>query len=199
MAIGIFSHFRPIVGGAIVGWLICAVTTIAQDRVVVPSPILVVDVNDVYQNSDYGQRVELELDAEKRALIAENNRIEAELVAEERVLTQRRSSMDPEEFREAALAFDSKVVELRKSQDQRSADLNTKRDTLRSEFDIVLALVLQEIAIQRGALVVFSKDSVLVSANVIDVTNIAMAQLNEKLTEEASSDNLDATTSPKDE
>ena len=52
----------------------------AQD---LPSPVLTVDLERIARESDYGQRMAAELQADTVILQSEFNRIEAELIAEE--------------------------------------------------------------------------------------------------------------------
>lgn len=152
-----------------------------QDRLIVPSPILVVDEAALFSRSAFGKQVEANLSALRNELISENRRIEAELAEEERILTERRLTMDPGEFRDAASAFDAKVVELRKVQDQRFDQLNSQREDALRRFDNIIRPVLGSIAIERGAVAVIKQDSVLISANAIDITDEAVRRIDEQL------------------
>lgn len=154
-----------------------------QDRLIVPSPILVVDEAALFSRSAFGKQVEANLSALRNELISENRRIEAELAEEERILTERRLTMDPGEFRDAASAFDAKVVELRKVQDQRFEQLNSQREDALRRFDNIIRPVLGSIAIERGAVAVIKQDSVLISANAIDITDEAVRRIDEQLSD----------------
>lgn len=156
----------------------------AQDRFFVPSPILVVDEAALFAQSDYGKQVEADLTVARDALIAENRRIEAELATEERDLTERRPTMEPAAFREEAAAFDAKVVELRRAQDLRVQALNNRRDSALREFDTIVRPILSSIAIERGAVAVVKKESLLISANSIDITAEVIRRIDDKLSED---------------
>lgn len=62
----------------------------AQGTPPVRSPVLTIDSERLYQNSDFGRRVVAELDALGAELSSENRRIEADLKAEELDLTDKR-------------------------------------------------------------------------------------------------------------
>ena len=72
----------------------------------VRSPVLTIDTDRLFRESQFGQRILSDLGEETEALAAENRRIEAELKEEERRLTEQRPQMDVATFREEADAFD---------------------------------------------------------------------------------------------
>ena len=103
-----------------------AAPAIAQESVrpgVVQSAILTVEFDRLFAESAYGQRVSEMLDEQGASIAAENRRIEADLTAEERDLTEKRSTLDPVEFRKLAEAFDEKVQALRREQDAKARAL----------------------------------------------------------------------------
>jgi len=57
-----------------------------EQTLVVPSPIMVVDFEQLVRATQYGQRINLDITAERTRVQAENDRIAAELRAEEAAL-----------------------------------------------------------------------------------------------------------------
>lgn len=145
----------------------------------VTSPVLTIDSDTVFLESDFGRRVAEEIERRGAELAAENRRIEADLEAEERRLTERRASTPAEEFRAMADAFDRKVQEIRAAQAAKSRALNQILDQEREAFLDVAAPVMERLMRQAGAAVILERRSVFVSANAIDITQQAISLLNE--------------------
>jgi Skp family chaperone for outer membrane proteins len=145
---------------------------------VVQSPILTIDPERLYAESDYGQQTTREIEALGAELTAENRRIEEELTAEERALTEQRADMAPSDFRVLADAFDEKVQEIRREQDAKTRDLNRLLEERQVAFLNAAAPVLEQLMREAGAAVILERRSVFLSANAIDITQIAISRLN---------------------
>ncbi len=145
---------------------------------VVQSQILTIDTERLYLDSDFGKAVAAEFDAKGAALAAENRQIEADLTEEERALTDQRPNMEPAAFREAADAFDTKVQATRRAQDAKTRALNQELEERRVQFLSAAAPVLEDLMRQTGAAVILERRSVFLSANAIDITNVAIERLN---------------------
>lgn len=150
-------------------------------RSTVISPILTIDSERIFIESDFGRRVAQQAEADGTALANENRRIEAELEAEEQELTAKRAEMTPEEFRALANAFDEKVQETRRAQATKGRAINTMLEDERDVFLTAAAPVLERLMRDAGAAVILERRSVFVSANAIDITEDAIALLNEML------------------
>ena len=151
------------------------------DRGSVLSPILTIDSERVFLESDFGKRIAAEAEAEATALEAENTAIAADLEAEEKALTARRAGMTPEEFRLLADAFDDKVQRTRSAQAAKGRAIN---DALERQRDVLLqaaAPVLEQLMRESGAAVILERRSVFVSASAIEITEEAIALLNARL------------------
>lgn len=142
------------------------------------SPILTIDSERLYAESDYGKQTTREIEALGAELTAENRRIEEELTAEERQLTEQRSTMTSVAFRELADAFDQKVEEIRAQQDAKTRDLNRRLEERQVAFLNVAAPVLEQLMREAGAAVILERRSVFLSANAIDITQTAINRLN---------------------
>ena len=66
----------------------------AQQAISQPSQILIIDTDQLFKLSQFGQRVAQELELEGRVLASENRLIEGALAKEEKELTQQRAKMD---------------------------------------------------------------------------------------------------------
>ena len=98
----------------------CAAAAQPFDQLEVASPILTIDSDLLFEESEFGKRTFAEFEQRGALLSAENRRIEEELIAEEKELTELRATMDANLFRERADAFDVKVQGIRRAQDRKT-------------------------------------------------------------------------------
>ena len=128
---------------------------LAQDEDQVPrTPILVIDYEELFRVSDFGQAIQQELDEKRRALSEEIAVIDAELAAEERDLTERRASLAPEEFRTLADAFDAKVQRMREQQDEKARALTRLQADEQLRFRQAALPIVGQLMLDSGALIV---------------------------------------------
>jgi Skp family chaperone for outer membrane proteins len=142
------------------------------------SPFLFVDQEALFANSAYGQRVTADIETESRLLAEENRRLEAELSAEERDLTERRPTLDPEEFRQLADDFDARVTQIRTEQDAKARALSERGDMERRRFLSAAVPILGQIMRDAGAGAVFDQRSVFLSDDRLDITDRAIEAIN---------------------
>lgn len=151
------------------------------ERGTIISPVLTIDSERIFVESDFGRRVAEQIEAQSTALATENRQIEAALETEERELTEKRAELSPEDFRELANAFDEKVQEIRRAQADKGRAINTMLEDQREVFLNAAAPVLERLMRDAGAAVILERRSVFVSANAIDITDDAIALLNTTL------------------
>ncbi len=163
--------------------LLCAAPLAAQNLPLGASPVIVIDSERLFLNSDFGKRVSREIEARGNELAAENRRIEAELAEAEKDLTNTRASMTPEKFRPLADAFDTRVQATRQAQAAKSRALNALLDQEREVFLSTAGPVLQDLMLELGASVVLERRNVVFSASNSDITAVAIDRLNAKLGE----------------
>lgn len=149
----------------------------------VPAPLLTLDQDRFFLESDFGRAVVERERAETTALEQENKRIEAELVAEEQALTEQRNSLTAEDFTARATAFDEKVERIRSEQDAKAQALVAKRDEERKEFLQLAGPILGELLGEQKAMAILDKGLVIVSLSAIDITDEAIAKLNTALSQ----------------
>lgn len=150
----------------------------AQDVV---APLLTLDQDRFFLQSDFGKAVVERERVATAALEQENKRIEAELVAEEQALMEERKTLPPEEFSAKAEAFDQKVERIRAEQDAKARKLTETRDEDRKAFLQAAVPVLGELLGQKKATAILDKNLVIVSLTAVDVTDEAIAAVNEAL------------------
>lgn len=152
------------------------------------SGILTIQPDRLFSDSAFGRRVGREVEAEGAVLTAENRRIEAELRAEELELTERRSEMTPEAFRALADAFDQKVQETRRRQDQKLREINQLNEQARRDFLTATLPILKQILQETGAGAMLDHSSVFLSVGAADVTDLAISRIDAVLGDGAQSE-----------
>ena len=149
----------------------------------VESPILTIETDALFTQSVYGQRIAAELEAEGAILAAENRRLEAELSNEEKDLTEKRKTLPSAEFRALADAFDTKVQAFRTEQDAKAVALRNRSEQARLTFLQAVQPVLQEIMQDAKAAVIMDRRSLFLSADAIDITELAIQRVDALLGE----------------
>jgi len=156
---------------------------VAQDTALnLPPPILTIDQDRLFQETGLGARSGRAIEAEVETLAAENARIESRLIEREQDLTVRRPKLPAEDFRALADEFDGDVQRIRDAQDEKARELGRLRDAARQEFFNDVAGIISDIVRERGALVVLDRRDVFLSADRIDITDEAIARVNDAAT-----------------
>lgn len=153
----------------------------AQTNAPQAAAILVLNQDRLLTQTEFGQRIQIELDATSQALAAENRQIEAQLTEEELELTERRPTMSPEDFRTLADEFDTRVVAIRAAQDAKTRDLQAQAEAAQQRFFEETLPILLEIVQARGAAVLLDSRTVLLSAGSVDITDAAIVAIDEAL------------------
>ncbi|WP_037970053.1 OmpH family outer membrane protein [Sulfitobacter noctilucicola] len=151
------------------------------ERGSIVSAVLTIDSERLFLESAFGQRVAAEVEEQGEQIATENRRIEAELEAEEKRLTDLRATMAPEEFRALANEFDEKVQRTRTAQAAKGRALNELLEKEREVFLAAAAPVMERLMSDAGATVILEQRSVFVSASAIEITDDAIALLDETL------------------
>lgn len=155
----------------------------AQAQLVAPAEaaILVLNQDRLLTQTEFGQRIQNELEAASLALAAQNRRIEGQLTDEELSLTEQRPTMSPEDFRGVADEFDTRVVAIRAAQDAKARDLQAQAEAVQQRFFEETFPVLLEIVQARGASVLLDSRTVLLSAGSVDITEVAITAIDAAL------------------
>ncbi len=140
-------------------------------------PILAFDRARIIAQSQMGVALEAEIEAERAALLAENDQIYADLEAEEQEISDQRKMMSEEAFRTRAAEFDAKVTEVRAQQDEKAQAVQRLYDSALEEMETEMNTVLTRVARDLGAVVVFERQQVYLMSGSIDVTKAVIDRL----------------------
>ncbi|CAD0185697.1 Outer membrane protein [Ruegeria sp. THAF57] len=166
-------------------WALCVFLTIflagfaqAQQLGVPQTAVLTISSERLFADSEFGQRVLREIEAEGTLLAEENERIVAELSREEKDLTEQRAELPPEDFRPLAEAFDEKVQSHRDGQRAKLDALARRSEEAQQMFFELIQPVLIDLLRESGATVIIERSSVFLSSDRTDVTESAIARIN---------------------
>jgi Skp family chaperone for outer membrane proteins len=166
----------------IVAGVLAAVPALAlAQQPATQAPLLTLDEERLFAESRFGKALIAAQEADTQALIAENREIEAGLEAEERDLTERRAGMTKAAFDPLAQAFNDKVESIRKAQKAKSDVLTRRFEDERRRFFETASPVLAQILTERGAVAIISKRAVIAGFDNIDITEAAIARLDQVL------------------
>ena len=145
--------------------------------------VAVLDRAGLFARSAFGRRILAEIEAETTELAAENRRIESELDAEERDLTEQRPELSADAFRSLAQEFDTRVEGIRQAQDAKARAIQTKSERAQQAFGERVTPILRALTQETGALVVLDRRLVIASADGIDITQAAVARIDDEIGE----------------
>lgn len=167
--------------------------------------VLVLDVDQAYVSSDWGDRAQRDIEAAAYEIEAENARMEDQLVSEEQALAAERDGLTPAEFRARAEAFDTRAQNVRRERRQAAIDLGNRAQADRNAFVEASLPLIAAIMQDRRAGVVLDRRQVLVAVNAVDITEALVERMNAEvgdggalpdLPAEASDDGGDAASIP---
>lgn len=166
----------------IAGALFCApvssfVSPVLAQQGAQSAPYRILDPDRLLQESALGQQILAANRTAELALEAENAALAEQLIAEERTLTDLRPSLTPEEFRQRADAFDTRVEEIRAERGQRSEDLARQLEAEVQRFFNLALPVLDQLMADEGIIGLLRPENMVLWSEWLDVTDMAIARL----------------------
>ena len=145
------------------------------------NPVVTVDLERLVSETQIGQYLSFQMSEEAQRLQAELDAIEAELSAEEDDLIKKRETLDLDEFRVLAKAFDEKAVRLRQEQQAKIQAITEESSRRRQDLLRSFVPVLSQVMRDRGATVLLDRRSVgLDDRASVDITDVAIMIIDQK-------------------
>ena len=141
---------------------------------VFPLPVLVLSQDELFSESLLGKAIQEMEKVEADALLADGRRIEEAFKAEDADLTERRPTMDPDDFRALADDFDVRVEASRAKQIQDANEAQQRAEARRRKFLEVAGPVLGRLLAKYQATALLDQRSVLLFNRNMDVTQEAI-------------------------
>ena len=164
---------------------------------VAQNPVVTVDLERLVSETQIGQYLSFQMSEEAQSLQAELDAIEAELSAEEEDLIKKRETLDLNEFRVLAKAFDEKAVRLRQEQQAKIQTINEESSRRRQDLLRSFVPVLSQVMRNRGATVLLDRRSVVLDDRAsVDITDVAIMIIDQNTTETDAPTNLETPADP---
>jgi Skp family chaperone for outer membrane proteins len=138
---------------------------------------LFINQERILTGSKAGQALLAEEERQRDALRAEARALDQSFETEEGELTEKRPTLSPEEFRALSDAFDARVVQARRDQDQRANELAQEFDQRRRQFYAQVAPILVRLMGRYGAKAIFDETSVLFIDPSLNITDAVIAEI----------------------
>ena len=161
------------------------------------NPVVTVDLERLVSETQIGQYLSFQMSEEAQRLQAELDVIEAELSAEEDDLIKKRETLDLEEFRVLAKAFDEKAVRLRQEQQAKIQAITEESSRRRQDLLRSFVPVLSQVMRDRGATVLLDRRSVVLDDRAsVDITDVAIMIIDQNTTETGAATDLETPANP---
>jgi Skp family chaperone for outer membrane proteins len=147
-------------------------------------PFLFINQESLLTGSRAGQAILADEDRQRDALRAEARALDEAFEAEERRLTDQRPTLPPEEFSQLSDAFDARVVQARRDQDNRAAALAQEFDQRRRQFYAQVAPILVALMERYGARAIFDETSVLLADQSLNITRAVVAEIDARASDD---------------
>lgn len=197
------GRLRPtLAAGALIGALVLSVAgggAGAQDTAPPArpgSPFLLINQEQILTESRTGKALLAEEESQRDTLRTEARALDTSFEAEERALTDQRPTLAPEEFRKISDAFDERVVQARRDQDERASALAQEFDQRRRQFYARVAPILVTLMDRYGARAIFDANSVLLADETLNITGAVIAELDSQSADAAPAEQGTAPTPP---
>lgn len=139
--------------------------------------IRILNQDRLLQESQRGQALLAALLEAEAELDRDNLALSEQLAEEERDLTGLRGSLDPEDFRARADAFDRRVETIRAERARLAQDLARRYDAEAQVFFQSALPVIAALMQDQGIVAILSPDAVILAADWLDITDLAIDRL----------------------
>jgi len=164
---------------------------------VAQNPVVTVDLERLVSETQIGQYLSFQMSEEAQSLQAELDAIEAELSAEEEDLIKKRETLDLDEFRVLAKAFDEKAVRLRQEQQAKIQAITEESSRRRQDLLRSFVPVLSQVMRNRGATVLLDRRSVVLDDRAsVDITDVAIMIIDQNTIETDAATDLETPADP---
>ena len=153
----------------------------SDEKVPIIFNVLVIDVNKLVGLSNIGRAVQGKYERAKYELDNEFEFLKKELIAEELRLSKIRPKTSIAEFRKLAKDFDQRTTEVREAYIERKNNIENILKISRRKILEASVPYLKQILNQNNATVLIRKDQTVLSANGVDITDLAINTINKSL------------------
>jgi len=141
----------------------------------------VVDIEKILSDSSAGKSIEAQLKTRREAFQKEFTAREDNLMASQKTIIQQKSELNSEEFAAQRKSFENQLAETRNLFKKRRGSLDRGLGKALSSLRKHIVQVTAEVADERGIKIVVTRDSVVIAAKEMDITDVVLSRLNKKV------------------
>lgn len=145
------------------------------------SNVLIIDIERVFVNSMAGKSMMEQLKKKGGDLKSKRDKAQTDLTAEAKKLESQRTLLDPTALQSKADELRLKEIATNQELQQDARQVEAGRQAAQSEILTALSPILKEIMVEKKAVAVFNRTSVLIGSPDVDITDIAVKRLDGKL------------------
>jgi Skp family chaperone for outer membrane proteins len=169
------SQLAKLVGFLVMGLVFLA--SIGFSDVSKSSEIATLDQESLYRNSFFGQRVFKDISDQSEVLLANELLLQSQLESEETSLTKKRKTIETDEFKKLAAAFDKKVQKIRAETTESRMKLGEYSEGERNRFFKIILPVLMQLSEELGITTLLDHRMAILSLK--DITDAAIKRVDE--------------------
>lgn len=143
--------------------------------------IIIVDINSLIANSKAGQSIKSKLKEEKDSLVKQFKKKEEDLKKQEQKLISQKNVLSEEEFRIKAKTLNEKINLYKKEKKTKLDEVAKNRNKRVSILLEAINELLIDYSTKNSITLVVDKKYTIISKNEIDLTNVILDSLNEKI------------------
>ena len=171
LAIAVLTLFLPLSG---------VQTSFAQSENDVTLRVGVIDMRNIIQRSNAMITIRAALDEQNAQFQQSISQEELELRQAERELNDLQSSLTEDEFAGRLKEFEERVIAIQRSIQSQKLSFDRSIQQAQSQLEQELLNIVSEIAQERSLSMVLQRQNVVIYNNALDITDDALARLNEK-------------------
>ena len=141
----------------------------------------VVDIEKILNDSSAGKSIETQLKTRREAFQKEFTAREDNLMASQKTIIKQKSELNAEDFAVQRKNFENQLAETRNLFKKRRGSLDRGLGKALSILRKHIAQVTAEVADERGIKIVMTRDSVVIVAKEMDITETVLSRLNKKI------------------
>ena len=143
--------------------------------------IIIVDINSLIANSKAGQSIKSKLKEEKDSLVKQFKKKEEDLKKQEQKLVSQKNVLSEEEFRIKVKTLNEKINLYKKEKKTKLDEVAKNRNKRVSILLEAINELLIDYSTKNSITLVVDKKYTIISKNEIDLTNVILDSLNEKI------------------
>ncbi|MGB4057850.1 MAG: OmpH family outer membrane protein [Alphaproteobacteria bacterium] len=157
-------------------WAFCA--SVPAAHAAGDASVAFVDMQMLLTGSNAGKDLQQQIETKKTEFLAVISKEEQKLHEEQKGLSEQKEALTPEEFSKKAKAFEAKLAATRRMTQEKKKILETGANKALEELRSKILKAVQSVSDEKGYELVVSRQSIVIGAKGLDITEDVLAILN---------------------